>query len=100
MIKRIVKMKFRQENIAVFEQMFNEHKDKIRSFDGCTHLELWQDKSDPRTFFTYSHWNTENSLDVYRKSELFRSVWSRTKALFKEKPEAWSVELIARGSEL
>ncbi|NNC82385.1 MAG: antibiotic biosynthesis monooxygenase [Flavobacteriales bacterium] len=100
MIRRIVKMTFREEHIEDFERLFAEHKDHIRSFNGCLHLELWQDRSDSRIFFTYSHWQTEVHLEAYRHSALFKQVWARTKVLFDERPEAWSVDFKAEGSQL
>ena len=94
MLVRIVKMTFVHENIAGFERLFREHKRKIRSFEGCTFLELYQDKNDPCTFFTYSHWENEENLTKYRHSPFFRSLWAKSKSLFSKKPEAWSLEKV------
>lgn len=91
MIVRIVQMTFRQECIEEFITLFEARKQTIRSFEGCTHLELWQDSKHPNVFFTYSHWQSEEHLDHYRFSEFFKDTWSRTKALFQDKPQAWSV---------
>ena len=91
MIVRIVKMTFRPEEIEIFEQLFNERKALIRHFKGCQHLELWQDGNQANVFFTYSIWESEAHLDHYRFSELFKDTWTKTKALFLEKPQAWSV---------
>jgi quinol monooxygenase YgiN len=93
MIVRIVQMTFRPDSIAAFTTLFEERKQKIRDFNGCSHLELWQDCKDPRIFFTYSNWNSESDLDHYRFSEFFKDTWGKTKALFAEKPQAWSVEI-------
>jgi len=57
-------------------------------------LELWRDANTPNIFFTYSFWNSEDDLNAYRHSELFRKTWKETKALFSDKPEAWSVEML------
>jgi heme-degrading monooxygenase HmoA len=84
-------MTFREEETENFLKIFNGSSSLIRNFQGCQRLELLRDKNDPRIFFTYSHWNAENDLQNYRHSELFAQVWSRTKVLFAEKPEAWSV---------
>jgi heme-degrading monooxygenase HmoA len=43
-------------------------------------------------FFTYSFWETEQDLENYRQSALFDEVWTFTKKLFNDKPEAWSVD--------
>jgi len=91
MIVRIVQMTFRPEHIDDFTALFAERKNTIRSFPGCNHLELWQDKNQDNIFFTYSKWDSEADLDHYRFSEFFKDTWGRTKALFADKPNAWSV---------
>ena len=92
MFVRIVKMSFAEEHINAFLENFHSQKENIRHFEGCRFLELYRDKQNPTTFFTYSYWETESDLEDYRHSELFRDVWSKTKPLFNAKPEAWSVE--------
>lgn len=91
MFVRIVKLTFKEDKIAAFLENFNEIKHQIRSFEGNEFLELYQDKQDARVFFTYSYWQDETALENYRKSDFFSEVWSYTKTLFAEKPEAWSV---------
>ncbi|PSR04993.1 MAG: antibiotic biosynthesis monooxygenase [Bacteroidetes bacterium SW_11_45_7] len=95
MIIRIVKMTFAPEHVATFKELFQQQKDKIRAFDGCEHLELWQDRSQTNVFFTYSYWRDDEALAAYRQSALFRETWAETKQLFAAKPEAWSVEQVA-----
>lgn len=92
MFVRIVKMGFHEENVTAFLAIFEDKKEKIRSNEGCQLLELYRDKNDPTIFFTYSYWETEQDLENYRNSELFKVVWAKTKALFNTKPEAWSVD--------
>lgn len=91
MIIRIVKMTFERSEIENFRLLFEENNEKIRHFEGCRFLELYQDIKNKNIFFTYSHWENEEALNDYRHSELFKNVWGQTKILFKEKPEAWSV---------
>jgi quinol monooxygenase YgiN len=91
MIKRIVKMSFHPEKVAEFRQIFASSWTKIRDFEGCSHVELLQDQNDPSVFFTYSLWQSEEHVNHYRNSELFKKVWTATRALFKEKAQAWSV---------
>lgn len=91
MIVRIVQMTFREDKIADFTALFDERKERIRNFEGCQHLELWQDAHHSNIFFTYSMWDSEAHLDKYRFSEFFKDTWSHTKALFAGKPQAWSV---------
>ena len=95
MLVRIVKMRFQEDKIEAFLANFNQVKEKIRGFEGNQFLELYQDKNDPRIFFTYSYWETEENLEQYRNSILFKEVWSYTKTLFSDKPEAWSVDKVA-----
>ncbi len=94
MFTRIVKMEFKPEEIPLFLSNFEKIKEKIRSFQGCTFLELYQDKNDPTTFFTYSKWNIESDLENYRNSDLFKNVWATTKLMFRSKPQAWSVDTL------
>ncbi|MFT6147552.1 MAG: heme-degrading monooxygenase HmoA [Saprospiraceae bacterium] len=96
MIKRIVKMTFQADKIEIFKVLFDERKEKIRGFEGCEYLELLQDKNHPNILFTYSFWNSENDLNIYRHSELFKDTWRHTKALFDGKPEAWSVDSVVQ----
>lgn len=91
---RIVKMTFQAKQVNAFLENFERNKEKIRAFEGCQHLELWQDKADGQTFFTYSWWEDEAALEAYRSSELFRGIWRYTKSLFSERAQAWSVESI------
>lgn len=94
MFVRIVKMGFHEEHIDVFLSIFNQNKQHIRHFKGCQFLELYRDKHQTNRFFTYSYWNSENDLEAYRQSDLFKTVWSKTKVLFSVPPEAWSVDKI------
>ena len=91
MIIRVVQMTFRNDAIESFQALFAERKSRIRHFDGCLHLELWQDARRPEIFFTYSHWASEAHLDQYRFSAFFKETWGLTKALFATPPQAWSV---------
>lgn len=92
---RIVKMSFSESGINDFLNTFERNKTKIKNFKGCRLLELYRDKKDPNVFFTYSYWDSENDLEQYRQSELFKTVWSQIKPLFNAKPEAWSVDKVA-----
>ena len=92
MIKRIVKLSFESEKVEEFKTIFKSNWKKIKAFEGCTHVELLQDENDPTIFFTYSLWSDEISVENYRTSELFSNVWTSTKKLFKERPEAWTVK--------
>jgi heme-degrading monooxygenase HmoA len=97
MIVRIVQMTFREDCIKQFSDFFEARKHIIRGFDGCMHLQLWQDSKQPNIFFTYSHWETEAHLDHYRFSDFFKDTWGKTKAMFKDKPQAWSVIIKSTG---
>jgi hypothetical protein len=75
-----------------FMEVFESSKEKIRAFEGCAYLELFRDTANPSIFFTHSRWISENRLEAYRQSELFRITWAKTKILFAEKAEAWSLQ--------
>ncbi|NQW35491.1 MAG: antibiotic biosynthesis monooxygenase [Flavobacteriales bacterium] len=94
MFVRIVKMDFKPENVPAFLEIFHTNKSKIRDFSGCRFLELYRDKNTPNIFFTYSYWEDEDALENYRTSDLFTQVWSKTRLLFQNKTQAWSVDKI------
>ena len=93
MIKRLVKLTFKPQNIEDFKEIFQESKNLIKSFKGCRDVELLQDINNPCIFFTHSIWDSEKDLNTYRESDLFNSVWAKTKVLFDAKPEAWSLSI-------
>ena len=84
-------MTFKQENISDFKLIFYESQKLIAAFDGCYHLELMKDISNTCIFFTISHWESEESLNHYRDSYLFKSTWSKVKPLFSERALVWSL---------
>lgn len=94
MTERLVKMVFHREKVADFLTIFEEVHEQIRSFPGCRYLALWQDVLDPAVIFTLSRWETPEDLQRYRDSELFCATWARTKALFADKPHAWSMRVL------
>jgi quinol monooxygenase YgiN len=95
MIKRVVKMTFRTEEIDLFLTIFHQTQSFIRASEGCMHLELWRSATEPNILFTLSHWESELFLEKYRQSDLFRQTWAKTKVLFADKPSAWTVAVIA-----
>ncbi len=85
-------MTFKPELTSEFVSLFNSKRELIAAVEGCTHVELLQDATNPNIFFTYSLWENESYIEAYRHSELFKSVWAKTKILFDDKPEAWSLK--------
>lgn len=100
MLVRIVKMTFEPSETEAFQKIFQQNKEKIRGFEGCSFLELYRDKNRSNIFFTYSYWKEERDLEKYRDSALFKEVWSQTKKLFSDKPEAWSVGKVWSSGDL
>ena len=92
MFVRIVKLSFNPEKIETFLENFEHQKNDIRNFPGCRLLELYRDKTNSNIFFTYSYWDSEQDLENYRNSALFKGIWAKTKIYFNGKPEAWSVD--------
>lgn len=90
MIIRVVRMTFYQEYLHEFQTIFAEIHDSIQDFEGCNHLELWQDTDNPCIFTTYSFWDDADALEKYRSSVFFRKTWDKVKQLFSDKPKAFS----------
>ena len=84
-------MEFEPEKVKAFTALFSATRDKIASFEGCKNLELLNSIDDESIFFTYSFWESEKHLEAYRNSELFKQTWAKTKVLFRNKAEAWSL---------
>lgn len=87
-------MGFKPEHIETFKEIFSDNWEKIKGFEGCRHVELLQDVNDPSVFFTYSLWENEVQLEAYRHSSLFAQVWGKTKILFNDRPQAWTLNEI------
>ena len=94
MITRIVKLTFAEKHVQDFINVFDESAHLIRGFDGCQSMILLRDKTNSNVFFTYSIWEDESDLGMYRKSELFGKVWGTIKPYFIAKPEAWSCDVV------
>jgi autoinducer 2-degrading protein len=92
MMIRIVKLDFHLDQVDLFREIFATHQSLIRQFPGCLHLELWQEPNPGNIFFTYSHWESPEALELYRRSPLFREIWTTIKVMFHTKPEAWTVK--------
>ncbi|MEO5642215.1 MAG: antibiotic biosynthesis monooxygenase family protein [Bacteroidia bacterium] len=92
MLTRLVKMNFKEESADEFIRIFSANKSFIAGFEGCHSVELKRDVNQPAIFFTISVWRSVDDLENYRKSELFKGVWTKTKILFAEKAEAWTLE--------
>ena len=93
---RIVKMTFKEDKVADFLANFDTVKQQIRDFDGVNRLELLKDKSCENVYFTYSFWESEQHLEIYRHSDLFKNVWTIIKPMFIAKAEAWSVDQLEK----
>ncbi|MCB0641027.1 MAG: antibiotic biosynthesis monooxygenase [Phaeodactylibacter sp.] len=91
MIKRIVRLTFREAEVETFRALFERTKTNIRHFPGCLHLELLQAADQPNVFFTWSYWENAAALEAYRHSDLFKETWQQTKVLFADKPYAQSL---------
>jgi len=90
-IIRIVRLSFKNENIEDFLRLFTKSKDIILNFDGCLSLDIYKDYHHPNVYYTYSQWMSQESLDNYRMSPFFKETWDKTKALFNDKPQAFSL---------
>ncbi len=82
MITRIVRLSIRPDSTEKFLSIFSSNFDAIRLFDGCQQLSLYSDTHQPCLFTTISLWDSEASLEEYRKSGLFAGIWPQVKELF------------------
>ena len=89
-IIRLVRLTIRPDALDDFLAHFDVAAPEIRAFEGCRHLELWQDARFPNVVTTCSRWNDAEALERYRQSDLFRETWARVKPLFAARPVARS----------
>jgi heme-degrading monooxygenase HmoA len=91
MITRIVKMTFKPGTEDDFKEVFRQSAPVIKTFDGCNAVNAFGDVANPHIYFTISQWDSEDALNNYRNSPFFKQTWTKTKALFAAKAEAWSI---------
>ena len=94
MLTRIVRMTFLTHKTEAFLELFDASKHQIRAMPGCRSLQLLRDYHHPEVFTTISVWDSEQALNDYRASALFKEVWAQTKVLFANKPLAFSNEVL------
>lgn len=92
MITRIVKMTVQMERTDEFRSILELNSQEVRTFNGCEHLEIFCDKKDRSTIFSYSIWKTERHLNQYLRSEFFRSFWPKLTQFFAAEAQAWTVD--------
>jgi len=85
-------MEFEPGKVNDFLELFTSTRAKIAGFEGCTGLQLLNDVQAANVFFTYSTWKSEQHLENYRNSDLFKATWEKTKAMFSNKAQAWSLK--------
>lgn len=90
MLIRVVQLSIRSECVDGFLTVFAEAAPRIHAFPGCLRLELWEDQETRGGFTTLSHWKSDEALDAYRNSSLFRLRWAAIKPMFAAKPRAFS----------
>jgi hypothetical protein len=93
-IQRIVKMTFHKNHCEAFETYFNEIKNQVGNQPGCHGVKLLKEENETGVYFTYSVWDSQEHLDAYRFTPLFKMVWPKVKEWFADKPEAWSTTVI------
>ena len=93
MITRLVKLSLQADKAGDFEALFYQTQSLIEDFEGCHKTNLFKISGNACQYFTISYWNTEQDLENYRASALFKDVWSQVKPLFSEKAEAWTLNV-------
>jgi len=92
MIVRIVDLQIEQSEFELAQQLIEEVAPKVRSFEGCSYLELNYDLHKKGHIQTYSRWASEKDLNYYRDSDTFLSFWKKVKPLFARPASAWSFQ--------
>ena len=94
MITRIVRLTITESKAESFYDFVKPRIKEIRKFPGCIKVDLYEDNSDTRVYYTISQWESEKDLNEYRKSKLFGTIWPIVKPWFSEKPITYSLNEI------
>jgi len=94
MITRIVMLNFQPDKVDEFLEIFSQNKQVLAKNDGCIRLEIFKSTNDTDTYVTISNWQSEEHLEMYRQSELFKDIWSKVKPLFNNKAQAWTLNTL------
>ncbi|HTL81014.1 MAG TPA: antibiotic biosynthesis monooxygenase family protein [Bacteroidia bacterium] len=89
---RLVKMEFQEGKAEIFRETYAKYSARIAAAEGCRSVRLMNDHSNGNIFFTVSEWESEKNLDDYRKSDLFKEVWSQVKPMFAVPAQAWTLK--------
>ena len=89
MVVRVVKMTFQADLVESFKGFFEARKDKIKSCEGCTHLELWQDDIHSNIVFTYSYSTNKAALVHYRNSAFLEIPRHKPNKCLQQKPKPY-----------
>lgn len=92
MIIRLVRMRFRPDQVERFLALYEQAHPIIAGQPGCRSVLLVRQLDDPAAFATWSVWDDAAALDAYRRSAFFRGFWPDVKALFRAPAEAVSFE--------
>jgi quinol monooxygenase YgiN len=87
-------MEFKPEHVQDFLRQFERVRPRIRAYTGVRSLELYRDTRFPNVFCTSSEWDSEEALETYRQSELFKGAWGEVKPWFGGKPQAFSLQQV------
>jgi len=91
MIVRIVRMHFRPEVKEMILQRLIGQAPKVRAFPGCLYLVLHQDAENTAIFYSISHWESPDALEVYRQDALFQDFWAEIKTHFAQPAQAFTL---------
>jgi len=90
MIARIVDLQIEPSEFEKARQLIEDVAPKVKTFKGCSYLELNFDIHKKGHVQTYSRWISEDALNQYRNSDTFLSFWKSVKPLFARPASAWS----------
>jgi len=84
-------MEFKPDHVDDFRAHFKTVAHLIRGFPGVRHLELHRDAGQANVFYTYSKWDREEDLELYRQSDLFKGAWTLARSWFSQSAQAFSL---------
>ncbi|NEN24326.1 antibiotic biosynthesis monooxygenase [Cryomorpha ignava] len=90
MVIRIVELHIHRDRLEKAQLLLAEVAPNVRKMDGCSHLNILEGLNNNAHITTYSYWKSEDHLNAYRQSNVFKTFWGEIKPLFAMPARAWS----------
>ena len=83
-----VELKVKPEEKTNFVEFVKGHNAESKEFEGCLWFETYRSLSQEDTFVIYEEWQSQETFDVYKNSDLFKRSMQTFGAMFAGPPNS------------